>query len=48
MSRMYMLVDIFGDAIVRCFFEILSKAEDYIMWVVVAAVVVFDNSRLLF
>jgi len=42
-----MLVDIFRDAIVRSFFEIFSKAEDYMMIVVVAAVVVFENTRLL-
>jgi len=46
-ARIGMLVDIFGDAIVRCFFVSFSKAEDYMMMVVVAAVEEFENGRLL-
>jgi len=42
-----MLGDIFGEAILRCFFEILSRTEDYMIMVVVAVGVVFQNRRLL-
>ena len=47
-ARIGMRVDTFGDVIVRCSFEIFSKAEDYMMIVDVAAVVVFKNCCLLF